>query len=597
MLQTVKPKRSNRNAEELKSWLGALAAIKILETRPDVTLPTLCHELAATHGETPALIGAHETLTYSALSAAINRYAGWAAAQARPGETISLLMPNCPEYAAIWLGISQAGCATALLNTSLAADGLVHCITAAASDILMFSASFLPVVEAAMPRLPPDMRYFMHGAGHTALPVQRIDIDSASAPLASRETSAADVAVLIYTSGTTGLPKAARLTHGRLIEWSFWFAGLLGITPEDRMYDCLPMYHSTGGIVAIGAMLVRGGAVVIRERFSATRFWDDIIAQDCTMFMYIGELCRYLTQNPPRANEAQHRLRLCCGNGLSGDVWESFQARFEIPRIIEFYAATEGSVSLYNCAGKPGAIGHVPAFLAHNFPLALVKIDPVTNEILRGPDGLATLCDAGEAGEALGKIAGASHLPSRRFDGYTDAQASNRKITHGILAPGDAWFRTGDVMRRDANWFYEFVERLGETFRWKGENVSAAEVTNIIRACPGVIEAIVFGIPVPGHEGRAGMAVIKPAAGFTFEVYLAHLAARLPDYARPVFVKRAETLEMTGTFKYKKDQAAQAGSLFTAPDPHVWVYDRRHQHMIPADAAFLTALQAGTIRL
>jgi fatty-acyl-CoA synthase len=589
--------RSTPEKLERTSWLGALAAIRILETRPDVNLPALCHEMAAVHGERIALSGLDLQLSYGQLSEAISRYAGWAAMQAQPGETISLLMPNGPDYAAIWLGISQAGCVAALLNTTLAADALVHCITAASSSVLIFSEQFLPVVEAARPLLPAAMRYWMHGAAETAHDFQRLDIETYAPIPASGKISPQSVAVLIYTSGTTGLPKAARLTHARLIEWSFWFAGLLDITPEDRLYNCLPMYHSTGGIVAIGAMLVRGGTVVIRERFSASKFWDDIVFEKCTIFMYIGELCRYLTQSAPAAPPVEHRLRLCCGNGLSGDVWERFQARFQIPRIIEFYAATEGSVSLYNAAGKPGAIGHVPGFLAHNFPVVLVKTDAATGEIFRGPDGRPVLCGDGEPGEALGKITNLSNMPSRHFDGYTDAQASSRKILHDVLALGDAWFRTGDLMRRDPEGFYYFLERLGETFRWKGENVSAEEVANVIRACPGAVEAIVFGIAIPGHEGRAGMAAMTTDARFSFDAFLAHVEAKLPDYARPVFIKICEKLETTATFKYKKSQPSDAISLFAGNAQGVWFYDRVARMMVPVDEQLLQALTQNGSRI
>ena len=200
----------------------------------------------------------------------------------------------------------------------------------------------------------------------------------ATSPLTKAErraTSIADRALTIYTSGTTGLPKAANVSHRRMMQWSLWFAGLMNTGPDDRMYNCLPMYHSIGGVMATGALLVRGGSVVIREKFSASHFWDDMVDWDCTLFQYIGELCRYLVNAPEHPRERQHRLRLRCGNGLRADTWEKFQSRFDIPKILEFYAATEGNVSLYNVEGKLGAIGRVPPFLAHRFPLALVKFD------------------------------------------------------------------------------------------------------------------------------------------------------------------------------------------------------------------------------
>src|SRR6202000_1519141 len=184
-----------------------------------------------------------------------------------------------------------------------------------------------------------------------------------------------DRALLIYTSGTTGLPKAATISHRRILNWGGWLAGLTGATPEDRLYDCLPLFHSVGGIVAPCSMLNVGPSVVLTDKFSVSQFWSDIARWDCTLFQYIGELCRYLLAAPPRLMERSHNLPLCCGNGLSGEVWEAFQARFAIPRVLEFYAATEGNFSLYNVEGKPGAIGRIPPFLRHRFGVALIQRD------------------------------------------------------------------------------------------------------------------------------------------------------------------------------------------------------------------------------
>jgi fatty-acyl-CoA synthase len=264
-------------------------------------------------------------------------------------------------------------------------------------------------VAAVAGQLPPDLPIWRHGPSpHENWPAIEPELAHFDgAPLSAKERSppnGRDRALLIYTSGTTGLPKAANVTHARVIEWSFWFAGMMDTQPDDRLYDCLPMYHSVGGIVAIGAMLVKGGSVLIRTRFSASRFWDDVVDGGCTVFQYIGELCRYLAISPPHPKEAQHRLRLACGNGLQGDVWENLQRRFAIPRILEFYAATEGNVSLYNCEGKVGAIGRVPPFLAHRFPVALIRCDSATGTPLRDTAGFCIPCGPDDVGEAIGQV-------------------------------------------------------------------------------------------------------------------------------------------------------------------------------------------------
>jgi fatty-acyl-CoA synthase len=272
-------------------------------------------------------------------------------------------------------------------------------------------------------------------------------------------------------------------------------------------------------------------------------------------------------------------------------VWLRIQDRFAIPRILEFYAATEGSVSLYNCEGKPGAIGRVPPFLAHRFPVALVRCDPASGEPIRDAAGLCVACDPDETGEALGQILDAGHAAARHFDGYTDPAASARKVLDNVLAPGDRWFRTGDLMRRDAAGFFTFVDRIGDTFRWKGENVSTMEVAAAVRACPGITDAVVYGVTVPGHEGRAGMAAITADDGFSLEMLRAHLAARLPDYARPLFLRRCRALDLTGTFKLTSRALATEGYA-RGSDP-VWFDDRASGGFISCDAAVIDALAGG----
>src|SRR5205823_2726325 len=273
---------------------------------------------------------------------------------------------------------------------------------------IIVAAELIEPFLAALPHLAGAATIWLHGTGHGNFP--RIDLDverHAGEPLArgeGRPPTIEDRALYIYTSGTTGLPKAAKVSHFRLMQWSYWFAGLMGVRGGDRMYDCLPMYHSVGGVVAPGAALVGGASVVLRERFSAREFWSDVVRWDCTLFQYIGELCRYLLHAEPAAGETQHRIRLACGNGLRPDVWDDFKRRFGIPRILEFYAATEGNVSLFNVDGKPGAIGRMPPFLAHRVPAALVRFDVTREAPVRGAQGRCVRCAANAVGEAVGKI-------------------------------------------------------------------------------------------------------------------------------------------------------------------------------------------------
>jgi fatty-acyl-CoA synthase len=403
-------------------------------------------------------------------------------------------------------------------------------------------------------------------------------------------------ALYIYTSGTTGLPKAAKVSHYRVMQWSHWFAGLMDTQPNDRMFNCLPLYHSVGGVVATGATLVGGGAVVIRARFSASDFWRDVRDERCTLFQYIGELCRYLVNAPHQEIETDHRLRIACGNGLRPEVWETFQNRFKIPRILEYYASTEGNFSLYNCEGRPGAIGKIPSFLAHRLPVALLKFDVESGEPRRNEEGFCERCLPNEVGEAVGLIPATGKELAGRFEGYADAEASARKVLRNVFKDGDSWYRTGDLMRRDEHGFYYFVDRVGETYRWKGENVSTAEVLTALTASRGVLDGVVYGVIVPGADGRAGTAALVVDAEFDLAAFRVSIARHLPAYARPVFLRLLRALDSTGTFKPRKQELVQAGFDPARISDPLYFDDPRAQAYVPLDAALHAAISAGTVR-
>ncbi len=503
-----------------KAWVRALTALSSMADGR-----TLLQRLAdAGYGDRPALLDSTGAMTHAALLARANQYAHWATQRGlRPGDVVALMMPNCAEYVAIWLGITGMGGVVALLNTSLVGDALAHAIGVAGPLHLIADATLADAASASIPRWVPG--------GHPGC--RTLDVSGLPATPPDHRPTLRDPALLIYTSGTTGRPKAVQVTHGRVVEWSLWFGAMMDLQPTDRLYDCLPMYHSIGGVVAVGAPLLSGASVLIRRVFSARAFWDDVTDGQCTVFQYIGELCRYLLNTPPHPKERAHALRLICGNGMQGAVWPRFTARFGIPHVLEYYAATEGSVSLYNTDEVPGAIGRIPPYLAHRFPLALIRPD-------RGADGFYERCAPDEPGEAIGPV------PPRL---YTDGAASEAKVLRDVFATGDAWFRTGDLMRRDRAGHLYFVDRLGDTFRWKGENVSTAEVADLLGLCPGVIEAVVYGVAVPDTEGRAGMAALLVSGGFDLAAFHAHAVAVLPSYARPVFVRLRTALDHTGTFK------------------------------------------------
>ena len=602
MMGTIAHEPARGRTSAAHAWARALELTAPIAGHPRRTLASVIEERAGTFGDAPALISERECLSYRELAQRANQYSRWALAQGiGKGDCVGLLMPNRPEFLAIWLGIAHAGGVAALLNTNLTGASLAHCINLAAPRHLIVDRDLMGPAVAVFPQLAATPAVWVHGASDSGCPRMDQEIERhGGEPLSGRErpdVTIEDPALYIYTSGTTGLPKAARVSHGRIMQWSHWFAGMMDTGPHDRMYDSLPMYHSVGGVQAPGAVLAAGGAVVLREKFSARRFWADIVRWDCTLFQYIGELCRYLLHAESCAEETAHRIRLACGNGLRPDVWESFQNRFRIPQILEFYAATEGNVSLFNAEGEPGAIGRIPRYLAHRFPAALVKFDIENSEPVRNEQGLCLRCAANEAGEAIGRILDDSTNVGSRFEGYTNREASEEKILRDVFERGDSWYRTGDLMRRDERGFFYFVDRIGDTFRWKGENVATFEVAEAIAAFPAVKEANVYGVAIPGTDGRAGMAAIVIGGDFDLPGFHDYLASRLPHYARPLFLRVSTEIAVTATFKYTKKELARQGYDPAATTDLLYFNHAEQQAFVPLNAELYARIQSGRVRI
>jgi fatty-acyl-CoA synthase len=582
------------------AWRRALELTAPIPRRPERVLPAMLDELADRHADAPALLSERERLTYRGLAAQANRYARWALEQGLSrGDVVCLLMPNAPEYVACWLGLTRVGVVVAQLNTNLLGRSLTHCIEIVAPARILCASEMLEKLIAALPK--PSPAVWVHGDDARDFPridlaVARYSGDRLTAS-EGRPITIEDRALFTYTSGTTGLPSAASLSHGRLMQWSHWWAGLMGASESDRIYDCLPLYHSTGGIVAPGAMLVAGGSVVIRDRFSASDFWEDLCRWDCTIFQYIGELCRYLLRAGPAPHESAHRLRLACGNGLRPDVWPEFQRRFHIPRVLEFYGAAEGSVTLFNVEGEPGAIGRIPPYLSHRFRVVLVRYDVDADAPARDPQGFCIPCAAGEAGEALAPLASGPSNVASRFEGYSNPVATERKLLRDVFQPGDAWFRTGDLMRKDERGFFYFVDRVGDTYRWKGENVATSEVEEALSAFPGVAHANVYGVTVPGADGKAGMAALVWAGEPQLAGLRAHLLSRLPRHACPLFLRIRGEMEITGTLKYRKAELVRQGFDPSASADALYLDDAAAQEYVRLDEAVHARIVAGAVRL
>lgn len=595
--------------QRLKSeWIYLRGALRILRSLKPVmqnrtrTFPDLLDELAEKFGPRVALLSQNEQLTYRQLWERANAYTHWAKAQrVGKGDTVALLMSNRPEYLAIWMGIIRTGGVTALLNTNLTGTSLAHCINIVGARHIIVGADLWEALESALPSVTGEVKIWVDGespAGHERF--DQVAAEFSTDPIAEADRPALtidDPALYIYTSGTTGLPKAAVINHYRVQAAMKGFNAVCNATADDRIYIAQPLYHTAGGVLAPGITLTVGGSAFIRDRFSARQFWDDIVDNECTMFQYIGELCRYLLNSPPHPKETAHKIRLCNGNGLRPDIWMAFKERFRIPQIVEWYAATEGNVTLFNLDGMPGSVGRIPKWLENRFMTKVVKFDIEAEEPIRDGRGLCIECAPNEVGEAIGRIVVDPGKPAQRFDGYADGKATESKILRNAFEPGDAWFRTGDLMRKDALGYYYFVDRIGDTFRWRGENVSTSEVSEAITIYPGVQEATVYGVAVPGVEGAAGMAMLVPEERMDLEGLAAHIKRQLPEYARPLFLRLGNHIDATGTFKQRKIDLRSEGFDPGRTDDRLFFANPQTGRFEPIDEALHARIMGGEFKL
>ena len=597
----------NLFARAKMEWTYLTAALRTLKRttkvakNPDYTLSHQITDLAEQYGDKPALLSKEQTLTYRELDNRANQYARWAQAQGvKKGDCVALLMPNKPEYMAAWLGVILAGGVCALLNTNLTGASLAHCINIVTPKAVIVDAELIDSYNGTTDHLDGVMNPWLYGADGECSRLDTV-LDGLSAAALSGDEVVKfinwDKALYIYTSGTTGLPKAANIIHYRTMAIMNAFAAATQATANDRMYVCLPMYHTAGGIMAIGITLTMGGSVYIEDKFSASTFWDDIVDNDCTMFQYIGELCRYLLNTPVHPKENKHKIRLVDGNGLRPDIWEEFQSRFKIPFILEWYASTEGNTVFFNFDQKVGAIGRLPKWAEKKFVTEIVKYDQDTEMPVRGPDGFLVKCEPNEIGEAVSQILDDPSKPAQRFEGYADEVATEKKIIRGAFEEGDAWFRSGDLIRKDEYGYFYFIDRIGDTFRWKGENVATSEVSEALTGYPGIKEANVYGVAVEGVDGRAGMVSLSVDDDFALDGFYDYICNNLADYARPIFLRLQEEIEATGTFKQRKVDLVKQGFDPSTIDDKLLFKDPKKGAYVEINKTLYKQINGGEFRL
>jgi citronellyl-CoA synthetase len=557
---------------------------------------------ADAYPERTAIIFEGRELTWSELNAMANRFAHTLSNQGlQRGDTASLIMENRIEFLATVIALNKLGVTGALINTNLRGRQLKHCITVTESKKCIFGEE----LGAALHEVKEELNLeegqdyvFVPDSGESPAPnwASNLIDESASAAVdnlaVTDEITLGDNALYIYTSGTTGLPKAAVLSNRRFLQSAtLAHKAMYQCTEQDRFYICLPLYHGTGLMIGVGPAISSGASMFIRRKFSSSNFLPEVRKYNTNMLVYIGELCRYLMNTPAKPDDHDNPLHTMTGNGMRPDVWMDFKKRFGIKRIAEFYGASEGNVAFANLLNKDCTVGMTSA------RVTLVAYDVDEDEIVKDEEGRCVEVASGEPGLLLGHI-----NEEAVFEGYTDKEATESKIVRNVFEDGDAWFNSGDLMREVDVGFtlgyphYQFVDRVGDTFRWKSENVSTNEVGEIINGFAGVSFCNVYGVEIPGTDGRAGMAAVAPAndaAALDVEGLSDYVNENLPGYARPVFIRLKTDIDVTGTFKMVKGDLRKEGFDLEAVGEPVYVMKPGSSRYELLDPVFADAIARG----
>jgi acyl-CoA synthetase (AMP-forming)/AMP-acid ligase II len=573
----------------------------LLRLSSNETLAFQLERWAARRPDRPFLLYGERAYSYAQANAAINRHAhAYRALGVGRGDVVALMMENRPEHLFHVFGLHKLGAVVSLINTHIVGDGLAHAIRACEPKRIVVGSELWPSfaeVERQLAELGRGMTHIDLDCEHPLQSVREpaptfnalLERAAESNPDSTGQQQLRDLAAFIYTSGTTGKPKAALVRHERLYRaGAAWSGVAIRYRRSDVMYNCLPLYHANGLLLATGSVITAGATMALARRFSRQRFWDDVRRYRATSFIYIGELCRYLMNNPPSERDRDHEVRVVSGNGLRPDIWRAFQRRFGIRRVAEFYGATEGNCITLNFANFVGSVGpKLPG-------MALAKWDEAAQGFVRNERGFLVKAKTGQPGILLGRIHAGGY-----FDGYRDKRDTESKVLRDVFKRGDAYFNTGDLLKTDAWWHLYFTDRVGDTFRWKGENVSTTEVQEQISKWPLAAEVNVYGVQVPGIEGRAGMAAIVVTNGHGFDAgsFQAHVDANLPSYARPLFVRLQDKLEMTGTFKMKKADLQKEGFDPSAVADPIYFRHPAKDEYVRLEPALHAELSAGKLKL
>jgi len=542
------------------------------------SIGTVFQERAARYGDRVFLRFGDQQLTYRDANGAANRYAAVLAARGvARGDVVAIMLRNSPNAVLAMLAAVKCGAVAGMLNYHQRGEVLAHSLGLLDAKVLIAETDLVSAVAEC------------GGCGDSeTLTIEDLERFAVSAPATNPASASAvqarDTAFYIFTSGTTGFPKASVMTHRRWLAALAAFGGLgLRLKSSDTLYSCLPLYHNNALTVALSSVINSGATLALGKSFSASKFWDEVIAYRATAFIYIGEICRYLLNQPPKPTDRAHKVRLIAGNGLRPEIWDEFTERFGIARVCEFYASSEGNGAFINIFNVPRTTGIAP------MPLAYVEYDPDTGAPLRDENGRVHRVPAGEPGLLLSPV---NRL--QPFDGYTDPESSEKKLVRDAFREGDCWFNSGDVMSPQGMRHAAFVDRLGDTFRWKGENVATTQVEAALGSDEAIEECTVFGVEVPRTGGRAGMAAVKLRDGAEFDGQSLARAVygQLPGYALPLFVRVVKSIAQTTTFKSRKVELREEGYGPDVKDP-LYVLAGRDEGYVPYYDAYPDEVASG----
>ncbi len=555
--------------EETQQKLNRRAqAAGLIKPSDQYTIADRVEEKAAELGDHPFIIYGDTQFSYAEVNARANKVAHAAlACGLAPGDVCAMAMENRPEFFFTWFGLTKIGVVVAFINNQINGKPLQHALESTKAKAAIVGEecahNFAQTADLNVPLwLLPDAEKPAEDADLQGLSSDFVvalenawgtQVDRSYRKGITSETPT----LLIFTSGTTGLPKAAIYSHMRWLCSGDVMEVTINSTPEDVFYCCLPLYHGAAATSVTSTALRSGSTILVRRKFSVSRFWQDVRDNGVTICQYIGEICRYLLNQEVEAGE--HKLRCMMGAGLSVDIWKRWIERFGEMDVYEGWGSTEANTNLINVDNYVGSCGRVPDWNTTNF--RLLRYDMENDAHVRTDDGFYVLCEPGEVGEGVGMIINHPEIGGGRFEGYTNSDATEQKILRNVFTEGDSWWSSGDLLRYDENGYFYFVDRVGDTFRWKSENVSTQEVASALGDLQGAELINIYGVQVPQHEGRAGMAAIVMQQGQSFDPQALYdlTEERVPRYAAPLFVRVSAAADMTTTFKLRKVDLQRQG--------------------------------------